>query len=83
MRKHQKTVDDIRKRLLGELVSEVDERFGGSKTKAAEAVEMHRVPLTNLCNGREGATIDKLIEIGVKLDWEVELHVNRKHRDGK
>ena len=80
MRKPQKTVDSIRKSLLGELVSEVDERFGGSKTKAAEAVEMHRVPFTNLCNGREGATIDKLIEIGTKLGWEIELYVDRGNK---
>lgn len=77
MGKHQKIVDDIRKRLLRELVSEVDERFEGNKAKAAEAIEMHRVPFTNLCNGKEGATIDKLIQIGAKLDWKIELRVER------
>ncbi len=73
----QKIVDDIKKRLLRELVSEIDERFDGNKAKAAEAVEMHRAPFTNLCNGREGATIDKLIQIGTKLGWKIELRVER------
>ena len=77
MGKHKKLVDDMRKRLLRELVSEVNERFEGNKAKAAEAVEMHRVPFTNLCNGREGATIDKLIQIGAKLDWKIELRIER------
>ena len=76
--KKQRRAEDIRNRLLDELIQEVEDRFGGNKTKAAEAVEMHRIPFTNLCNGREGASIDKLIQIGMKLDWKIELHVERR-----
>ena len=83
MGKHQKIADDIRKKLLRELVVEVDERFDGNKAKAAIAVEMHRVPFTNLCNGRDGVTIDKLIQIGAKLGWDIELLIDRKNGDDK
>lgn len=81
MRK-QRLVEDFRNRLLSELIQDVEDRFGGNKTKAAEAVEMHRTPFTNLCNGREGATIDKLIQIGELLDWKIELHVERRKDKG-
>jgi hypothetical protein len=81
--KQQKIVADIRKRLLRELADEVEERFGGNKAKAAIALEMHRVPFTNLCNGREAATLDKLIQIGAKLGWEIELRVKRGTGDVK
>ncbi len=78
--KKQLRAENIRNRLLDELIQEVEDRFGGNKTKAAEAVEMHRIPFTNLCNGREGASIDKLIQIGMKLGWKIELKVNRSGR---
>lgn len=81
MRKQRQLVEDIRNRLLTELIQEVETRFGGNKTKAAEAVEMHRIPFTNLCNGREAATIDKLIQIGAMLGWKVELRVERRKED--
>lgn len=77
MRKPRRLVEDIRNRLLNELIREVEDRFGGNKAKAAEAVEMHRVPFTNLCNGKEGVTIDKLIQIGTTLGWKIELRVER------
>lgn len=83
MRKQKLIVDDIRNRLLNELIQDVKDRFDGNKTKAAEAIDMHRIPFTNLCNGREGATIDKLIQIGAKLGWKIELTINRKSGDGK
>lgn len=83
MRKQQRIVEDIRNRFLNELNQEIEDRFGGNKTKAAEAVEMNRVSFTNLCNGREGATIDKLIQIGFLLGWKIELKINRKSGDGK
>ncbi len=83
MRKHRDIVEEIRNRLLDELIQEVEDRFGGNKAKAAEAVSLHRVQFTNLCNGREGATIDKLIQIGARLDWKIELNVNRKSGDSK
>jgi plasmid maintenance system antidote protein VapI len=82
MRKQQRPVEDIRKRLLGELIQEVEDRFGGNKARAAEAVAMHRVPFTNLCNGKEGATIDKLIQIGAMLGWKIELRVDRGRERG-
>lgn len=78
MGKHRYVVEDIRNRLLDELIREVEDRFGGNKAKAAEAVDLHRVQFTNLCNGREGATIDKLIQIGAKLGWKIELRVERR-----
>ena len=81
MRKQRHVVEDIRNRLLDELIREVEDRFGGNKAKAAEAVDLHRVQFTNLCNGREGATIDKLIQIGAKLGWKVELRVERRKED--
>lgn len=81
MRK-QRLVEDIRNRLLDELIQEVEDRFGGNKTKAAEAVDMHRIPFTNLCNGKEGASIDKLIQIGSALGWKIELRVERRKDKG-
>ncbi len=83
MKKQRDVVEDIRNRLLDELIHEVKDRFDGNKAKAAEAVQLHRVQFTNLCNGREGATIDKLIQIGVKLGWKIELRVDRKSGDSK
>lgn len=83
MRKQRHVVEDIRNRLLDELIREVEDRFGGNKAKAAEAVDLHRVQFTNLCNGREGATIDKLIQIGATLGWKIELKVNRKSGESK
>lgn len=82
MRKQRHVVEDIRNRLLGELIQEIEDRFGGNKTMAAEAVEMNRVSFTNLCNGREGATIDKLIQIGATLGWKIELRVERRKEKG-
>ena len=81
MGKHKKEADNIRKRLLIELVNEVDERFEGNKAKAALFLKIHRVPFTNLCNEREGVTIDKLIEIGSKLGWKIELSIDRDKGD--
>jgi len=82
MRKQPHLVEEIKKKLLSELIQEVDDRFDGNKAKAAEAVEMHRVPFTNLCNGKEGPTIDKLIQIGAKLGWKIELRVDRGKERG-
>lgn len=77
MDRKKKNVDEFRGDLLLELKNEIDESFGGNKTKAAEALGMHRAPFTNLCNGKERATIDKLIEIGMKLGWKIELLIKR------
>lgn len=78
MTRHRKIVTDIRERLLRELIDEVEERFDGNKAKAATALQMNRVQFTNLCNGREGATIDKLIQIGAMLGWSIDVRVKRK-----
>lgn len=82
MRKQERLVEDFRKRLLDELIRDVEDRFEGNKAKAAEAVQMHRVPFTNLCNGKEGATLDKLIQIGAMLGWKIELRVDRGKERG-
>lgn len=81
MGKQRRLVENIRNSLLNELIRDVENRFGGNKTKAAETVEMHRIPFTNLCNGKEGATIDKLIQIGAKLGWKIELRVERRKEE--
>lgn len=60
------------------MIDEVEERFDGNKAKAATALQMNRVQFTNLCNGREGATIDKLIQIGAMLGWSIDVRVKRK-----
>lgn len=83
MRNQRRLVEEFRQRLLGELNQDVEDRFGGNKAKAAEAVEMGRIQFTNLCNGRDGATIDKMIQIGATLGWKIELTVNRKSGDRK
>ena len=83
MRHKHKITDEIRKKLLHELKLEVAERFDGNKASAATTIGMHRVPFTNLCNGKEGSTIDKLIEIGTQLGWEIDLSVDRKNGDKK
>lgn len=82
MRNRRQLVDEFRKRLLGELNQDVEDRFGGNKAKAAEAVEMGRIQFTNLCNGRDGATIDKLVQIGATLGWKIEIRVERRKDKG-
>lgn len=77
MRKSERVVEEIRAGLLTELNHEVESRFGGNKAKAAETVDMHRIQFTNVCNGKVGPTIDKLIQIGAKLGWKIEFYVER------
>jgi hypothetical protein len=78
MDKPKKFVVDLKKEFLSELGSEVDERFEGNKASAARAVQMARVPFTNLCNAREGVTLDKLFEVGVRLGWDIDVRFKRK-----
>lgn len=81
MKKPEHVVEKIRNELLSELNQEVEDRFGSNKAKAAEAVDMHRIQFTNVCNGKVGATIDKLIQIGAALGWKVELRVGRRKEE--
>lgn len=79
-------VDELRARLLRELLEDVDQRFDGNKAKAAEASGVHRVPFTNICNGREAATIDKFMQIGMRLGWKFDVRISkgrRKHSDSE
>lgn len=83
MKKPEAVVEEIRDELLSELNQEVESRFGGNKAKAAETAGMHRIQFTNVCNGKVGATIDKLLQIGATLGWKIEMKINRKSGDGK
>ena len=74
---HQKTVTNIKERLLQELLVDIEGRFGGNKTRTATELKMNRVQFTNLCNGKEGATIDQLMLIGTKLGWDIEVRIKR------
>ena len=78
MDKPKKFVADLKKEFLTELGNEVEERFEGNKASAARAVQMARVPFTNLCNAREGVTLDKLFEVGVRLGWDIDVRFKRK-----
>ena len=77
MRDAERVVEKIRDELLCELNQEVENRFGGNKAKAAETVDMNRIQFTNLCNGKVGATIDKLIQIGATFGWKIEFRIKR------
>jgi hypothetical protein len=74
----RKLIEAMREKLLRELNDEVATRFGGHKTNAAMAARMHRVQFTNICNGKEDASIEKLAEIGIRFGWKIDIDVQRK-----